>query len=356
MAGENDIPLQRNAVAELYGDADNPHPGLLLARGTATWKADKNAKGEAFQKQVGKVAGLRPSPVYQAAYTRWESIVSETPEIAPWAGRLDGRLFIGLGGPSVIETAITLSRAYGIPIIPGSAQKGLARAYGAAVGLDEPQLAILFGRGDAVGDTGSGGTESGYVVFHDAWWLPESAPTPLTPEIVTVHHDGYYESNGRSAATDFDSPVPNAQIAARGGFLFAAECGAPAWSEFAIDLLSRALMAWGIGGKTAAGYGRFEPIDAINKRFNQAQRDAKIKLLPPEQRLRKQVEDLALDKLPELLGKSRNKTKAAYGDDWDAFLDLVGEIHAAAIRPWQDSSKKNEKKAYNTVFNRNNSS
>src|SRR5207302_10163433 len=40
-----------------------------------------------------------------------------------------GRMIIGLGDESVLETAITLHRTYGVPYIPGSALKGLAAAY-----------------------------------------------------------------------------------------------------------------------------------------------------------------------------------------------------------------------------------
>jgi len=42
---------------------------------------------------------------------------------------LDWRIVIGLGGESVLETDITLHHLYGIPFIPGSALKGLTRAY-----------------------------------------------------------------------------------------------------------------------------------------------------------------------------------------------------------------------------------
>ena len=41
----------------------------------------------------------------------------------------DARLAIGLGSDSVLETAITLHRIYGFPIIPGSALKGLTRIW-----------------------------------------------------------------------------------------------------------------------------------------------------------------------------------------------------------------------------------
>ncbi|CAL1241053.1 type III-B CRISPR module RAMP protein Cmr6 [Candidatus Methylocalor cossyra] len=198
---------------------------------------------------------MLPVPsVYQAAYARWRNTVIETETIAFWAGRIDGRMFLGLGGASVLETAITLGKTYGVPFIPGSAQKGLASAYAKAAGIDKQHRDILFGK---VGNLPEQ-FESGAVLFHDAWWIPGSSDTPLAQEIVTVHHPEYYKG-GEKDATDFDSPEPNVQIAARGSFLFTVECGEPKWAEFARDILSEALKHWGIGGKTAAGYGYFVP-------------------------------------------------------------------------------------------------
>ncbi|MDA8137827.1 MAG: type III-B CRISPR module RAMP protein Cmr6 [Desulfobacteraceae bacterium] len=258
-----DIPLRREACGQLFDTALAPHPGLFLSRGIKQWPGDATQKGEAFQAHVAKAAGLAAPKIYQSAYDRWCRLVAANPTIAAWAGKLQGRMFIGLGGPSVIETGISLSRTYGVPLIPGSAQKGLTRAYAKAVGLDRNRtMEILFGRQGLAPDE----MESGYVIFHDAWWIPGSAPTPLSPEIVTVHHHDYYKDGGASDATDFDSPVPNTQVSARGGFLFTVECADHAWAALARDLLAQALQQWGIGGKTAAGYGRFSPDDgALNK-------------------------------------------------------------------------------------------
>ena len=40
-----------------------------------------------------------------------------------------GRLIVGLGSENVLETGIRLHHTYGLPIIPGSAFKGLAAHY-----------------------------------------------------------------------------------------------------------------------------------------------------------------------------------------------------------------------------------
>ncbi|MBI5136854.1 MAG: type III-B CRISPR module RAMP protein Cmr6 [Nitrospirae bacterium] len=254
-----DTALCRKHVGALFESAlsnaaSTAHPGLLLSRGVGVWPADKTKKGELFQEHIKRVASLKVSDIYKAAYQRWFQTAGTTSSIVVWPGELNGRLFIGMGGASVIETAITLSRTYGVPFIPGSAQKGLASAYAKAAGLTDACRTLFGGDGET-----SDGFESGYVIFHDAWWIPDSAETPLVPEVVTVHHPEYYKEAGATDATDFDSPIPNGQIAARGQFLFAVECADPDWAALARDLLGRALLEWGIGGKTNAGYGVFVP-------------------------------------------------------------------------------------------------
>lgn len=248
-----DIILRRASSGSLFDTAELPHAGLFLSKGISEWKEDSNRKGEDFQSHVKNLAHM-PSPgIYQAAYNRWCTIVMNNATILPWAGKLNNRMFIGLGGASVIETAITLSRTYGVPLIPGSAQKGLTRAYAIHSGLDLSTRNILFGKEGQTPES----MESGYIIFNDAWWIPNSTEPPLTTEIVTVHHHDYYQKAGEVDATDFDSPVPNIQISARGSFLFTIECASHSLAKLTLDLLTQALDKWGIGGKTAAGYGRF---------------------------------------------------------------------------------------------------
>ena len=86
--------------------------------------------------------------------------------------------------------------------------------------------------------------------------MPGSAERPLVPEIVTTHHLYYYGSDGRTPATDFDSPVSNAQIAAHSEFLFVAE-GPPAWLVLSEQILVGALSTRGASAKTRTGYGLF---------------------------------------------------------------------------------------------------
>ena len=173
-----DIPLQRERVRGFFDAASKPdaiikpHAGLWLSRGLQQWKVNKTGKGEDFLAHVEKAAGLPAPDIYKAAYQRWEEIVLTSPTVAYVGMTLEGRLFIGMGGPSVIESAITLSHAYGVPLIPASALKGLTKAYAKALKVDNNTCSALFGKEGKTPDE----CDAGYVIFHDAWWMPNSHP------------------------------------------------------------------------------------------------------------------------------------------------------------------------------------
>ncbi|MDP2834553.1 MAG: type III-B CRISPR module RAMP protein Cmr6 [Pseudomonadota bacterium] len=245
-------PLLENNFAALEGKS--PHPGLLLARGMADYPEGAGA-GEAKAAFIRALSQLEASPFYEAAFERWERITRNDTRFATLEAPLQGRLTIGVVRDNPLETGLTTAHAYGMPLIPGSAVKGLCRAAAGEWEMPEATREWIFGREPEYAiDPG----EAGGLVFHDAWWIPEGRP--YAPEIVTPHHPGYYGSEGETAATDFDSPIPAPQIAARGGFYFAIE-GAPEWAAVAVKLLKAALNERGIGGKRSAGYGYFADGD-----------------------------------------------------------------------------------------------
>ena len=249
--------LIREATRHHYRDANDAHPGLLIQRGLEEHNdEDKEAK----TKHIRDICAIPAGTFYQNAYQRWREATGNELRFKQLELALEQRLFIGLTGGGMLETGCAISHSYGMPYIPGSSLKGVVRAHVRAspFGETHPQmLAELFGT-DA--DPRGPHTEglSGLVVFHDAWWVPGSADKPFVEEIVTCHHTGYYSSDGGTEASDFDSPIPNAQIAVQGGFLFVLE-GEPAWRELAAEMLRSALSQRGIGAKTRTGYGLFDP-------------------------------------------------------------------------------------------------
>lgn len=88
--------------------------------------------GEQFKKwhevwMKRTVAGLKlPSELVIAQHGRWQA---KTGDAARFERRLASRMIIGLGGKGPLEIGITLDYITGLPVIPGSALKGLARTY-----------------------------------------------------------------------------------------------------------------------------------------------------------------------------------------------------------------------------------
>jgi CRISPR-associated protein Cmr6 len=251
--------LIREAVRTHYRDANDVHPGLLIQRGLE--KHDGQDK-EAKTAHIRRICAISPSPFYQNAYLRWRQATANDLRFKQLELALEQRLFIGLTGGGMLETGCAISHSYGMPYIPGSSVKGVVRAHvsQSPFGREHPKVIDeLFG---AAADPEQGHPEglSGLVVFHDAWWVPANPeiPSPFIEEIITSHHLDYYGREGAVEASDSDSPVPNAQIAVRGSFLFVLE-GEPAWRDLAAQMLTAALSERGIGAKTRTGYGLFDP-------------------------------------------------------------------------------------------------
>jgi CRISPR type III-B/RAMP module RAMP protein Cmr6 len=168
--------------------------------------------------------------------------------------KLAGRAVIGIGAASVRETNLSLLRPWGIPYVPGSALKGLASHVAHQAG--GPWIRSAEAGGEAgpahtavFGDV----TCSGAVVFHDAWWQPVGDRSPVEPDTMTVHHAEYYKGN--AAPADWDEPNPVSFLTTTGTYL-AALTGPSEALDAAEELLRIGLRDFGIGAKTAAGYGR----------------------------------------------------------------------------------------------------
>jgi len=212
---------------------------------------------------LNQVIKIKVPGIYTSAYEDWRSYATAQ----GWACdtvSLAGRMFIGLGAATVLETHVTLHRVYGVPYIPGSALKGLARAYAENLiddsekFLSDEQIHWLFGNPDA--------SSAGQLDFQDAWWVPKGSPLCL--EVETPHHKDYYGTAGKVPATDFDDPTPLQQLAVQGGF-FLSIAGDAFPAQLAMAVLKKALQDWGIGGRVNADYGRFDKTDAAKTAFRQ---------------------------------------------------------------------------------------
>lgn len=247
---------------------------------------------------LSKLAALSAPRDYGQSFERWRKSFSATGDRA-FELALASRLLVGHGNSSATDVGLTVHHTWGVPMIPGTALKGLLAHYVDAVyGPEDPGrrpweqegeertradyqgvrwrglriergpgavYRALFGAPDAEEDDVmrergfDAGASAGLVTFHDALYVPGSAPEdkPFAADVLTVHQKSYYDTFGGSWPNDYDSPNPVAFLTVRPGarFLFPLS-GPPDWTELAEQLLRDALEKWGVGGKTSAGYGR----------------------------------------------------------------------------------------------------
>jgi CRISPR-associated protein Cmr6 len=274
----------RQAIKNLAARRDRAqHPGLLLQRYLAEPAAGEDGNHEEKRSLlyavIAAAANADLRKLYDAAFRRWESAFPELTAANDF--RTDARLIVGLGSENVLETGIRLHHTYGLPIISGSALKGLASHYcnevwgqpaDDAAASDENKRwrrgwteekhqyhRLLFGTTD----------DSGCVVFNDAWLTLDSAD-PLVMDVMTPHHPQWLD--GARPPTDFDSPVPVPFVSIMGSFRIAISWHGPlspkaaCWTELALDLLAEALRHRGVGGKTSSGYGRLSEVDTRQRR------------------------------------------------------------------------------------------
>lgn len=249
----------RNAIRDLADGKDCQHAGLALERYVET-VADEQKQH--VKMLIDNVMRIGISEEYKRSYQRFSGFLQQAPHAQSDLFTVLDRLAVGLGGDSVLETAITLHHTYGVPYIPGSALKGLARHYflreiacaqkeGELKEEDRAVFSVLFGDNES----------KGYITFFDGWFAPpNNSASPLRADILTPHHMDYYSDKGKShAPTDFDDPIPNAFVSAVGSYRIAVQGPDDEWAKYAFELLSQALRDYGVGGKTSSGYGRLVP-------------------------------------------------------------------------------------------------
>lgn len=242
----NDLPVRRTYHAGLWLDKfvkNQLESGERLSK-------DQNSPPYQLLKEVATDIDL-PSE-YAAFFTRWQ-VALKSCGATTRVATVQGRMVVGLGDESVLETSVALHHTYGVPYIPGSALKGLAASY-ARQRLDQDTWGaasqayqILFG------DTAT----AGYITFYDALYVPGSGHQgrALYTDVMTVHHPRYYQE-GQSAPADWDSPTPIPFLSATGQYLIAVAGPTQEWIDRAFGILQLALGVIGIGAKTSSGYGR----------------------------------------------------------------------------------------------------
>jgi CRISPR-associated protein Cmr6 len=207
---------------------------------------------------IEEVCALPIPTAYRSYFERWQQALIDEYGAQTRRAQVKGRMIVGLGSESVLETSISLHRTYGVPYIPGSALKGLAANY-ARLRLGEgwqkggKYYKVVFGNTD----------DAGYITFFDALYVPDPGPEKkaLYPDVITVHHQSYYQG-ANDAPADTDNPTPVPFLSATGIYLIA--LAAPdlqhpdRWLAATFKIVEEAFKTFGVGAKTSSGYGRLE--------------------------------------------------------------------------------------------------
>ncbi|WP_233185604.1 type III-B CRISPR module RAMP protein Cmr6 [Thermotoga sp. SG1] len=165
--------------------------------------------------------------------------------------KVRSKLLVGAGSPSPVEVGITLSRNYGVPVIPGSAIKGTFASFLYENG-EFDKFSHIFGDEE----------KEGALIFLDA--IPVS-DLRLSVDIINPHFQPYYMQE-KSPPNDWYDPVPVKYIVVGEGiFQFTVledlersikDSEKKEIKERFIEMLK----VYGLGAKTNYGYGRFNDV------------------------------------------------------------------------------------------------
>ncbi len=273
------------------------HLGVWLDR--CYWpenKKDKPLRSELYGRAVDALRSGKPAvETYASFFERWKRALesSDTPRRIVEIQATSRVLLHPSTNASITDGSILLHHTYGVPYLPGSGLKGLARAWmRQTVAVEERQarqeqmgsawdnmrsdardqdvVRALFGSIPLETDTGEAFAGASAIEFLDALWIPEKPAgadgdwSPLAIDVINPHHTDYY--TGDKPPADTNEPVPTHRLTVSPGSRFCVvvegvrtngQIGP--WIDFAVDqLLGPALATLGFGAWTNAGYGRFE--------------------------------------------------------------------------------------------------
>ncbi len=182
--------------------------------------------------------------------------------------KTDWRMVVGLGNESVYETSMTLHHIYGIPYIPASAIKGFLRNYFINEYFSQREDYALMDEGfcKIFGSPKNSklGEKRGDIIFFDAY--PLEVPK-IEPDVMNVHYPDYY--GGNKPPADYQNPNPIffltvsntkfkfifGKIKNRQEAIVTGKFKGENILNLTFSNLIEALAEYGIGAKTAIGYG-----------------------------------------------------------------------------------------------------
>ncbi len=275
--------------------------GLLLDKFTPSG-LEGSQKHEWLKAATGTQTGAAKKAM-EAQQQRWLNMVAHS-RGEPFKLITASPLIVGLGAAHVLDTSITLDRNTGMPLIPGSALKGLARTVGLIAVAEKltfadavdpvrrlPALEAWIVNSDDLNDAatldllradilGTPGVtldpgaiqraidfrtvfgtthDAGKIVFVDGIYAGDTLPAYYI-DIMNPHFSKYY--TGSHAPSDDQDPVPVPYLTVARGqpFRFAIFPRMPSAASLlkrARAWLIRGLKEFGVGAKTTQGSGLF---------------------------------------------------------------------------------------------------
>jgi len=259
-------PLYKGSRDASLASAPAGNAGLWYDKFCNRWNKDWDGLGDTGKRDwIAKVAnldGAAANRVGDAALL--PELVRRQEALARGLGGQTFRLatawrFVsGLGRSHPVENGFAWHHGLGVPYLPGSGVKGVARAWAGWAELGQDGIDRMFGPRAEL----DAALRAGSVSFLDA--LPV-APVALGGDVMTPHYGPWYQQDALNKCKvpgDWHSPtpIPFLTVARDQTFQFALMPRTPADQadcEQAAALLKESLATLGAGAKTAAGYGVF---------------------------------------------------------------------------------------------------
>ncbi len=276
-----------------------------------------------------KLAAIEIDGDYQAFFKTWKQSLDDRYTLTA-TFTLESRLLLGHGEPSAAGVGLKVHHTWGVPVIPGSALKGLLHHYLTITYGDDPNfkevtwdgnritkgpgrsIHTLFGGPEAPGDEETDKAAAGFVTFHDALYIKDSVEDnkPYAADVLTIHQKSYNDSKGDKPPNDYDSPTPIGFLTVRPEVQFLVALSGPGdLCRFALVHLTNALEDWGVGGKTSAGYGRMTSDWPEKEKERQAEQERQKAMETPEGRWKLELEDKDEQKVLDIVRVNLNPSK-----------------------------------------------
>lgn len=222
-----------------------------------------NEKHEPFQNPCYRETTIRKK-VLQRHRIKQEKVISIFKDVLEIRVDFSDKLMISIGGTSPYSnlTTTVLHPLYGHPYIPSSALKGAIRNCWIHEEFDGDEKKALqnslfircFGKND---DTEEILNQQGELVFFDGILAEDKYQ--LIKDVITPHYPNYYTNEGDNEPTDDQSPVILKVITLKEPPFKINIAKTGSFSSEEVEQIKRVITKtfedYGIGAKTAVGYG-----------------------------------------------------------------------------------------------------